>query len=245
MRRLEVLAVEGLPEVHPGDDVAELITSRANLQPGDVVVVAQKIVSKAEGRLRHLSEVTASEEAKRIATRLIAAPDPRVVQVVLDESVRVVRAERVLITETRHGFVCANGGVDHSNVPGDDVVSLLPHDPDASAEKLRARLAELMGTDVGVIVSDTFGRPWRVGISNVALGIAGTPSVIDLRGTVDDSGKDLHATVLAVADDLAAAAGLVMGKTNRTPVVIVRGVPPGQAGVGRDMIRPAAEDLFR
>jgi coenzyme F420-0:L-glutamate ligase / coenzyme F420-1:gamma-L-glutamate ligase len=245
VRRLEVLAVEGLPEVHPGDDIAELITSRANLQAGDVVVVAQKIVSKAEGRLRHLSEVTAGEEAKRIATRLIATPDPRVVQVVLDESVRVVRAERVLITETRHGFVCANGGVDHSNVPGDDVVSLLPYDPDASAERLRTRLAELMGTDVGVIVSDTFGRPWRVGISNVALGIAGTPSVIDLRGTVDDSGKDLHATVLAVADDLAAAAGLVMGKTNRTPVVIVRGVPPGQAGVGREMIRPAAEDLFR
>lgn len=245
MRRLEVLGVEGLPEVHPGDDLAELIVSHTKLQTGDVVVVAQKIVSKAEGRLRHLSDVIAGDEAKRIATRLIAAPDPRVVQVVLDESVRVVRSERVLITETRHGFVCANGGVDHSNVPGDDLVSLLPDDPDASAARLRGRLVDLIGTEVGVIVSDTFGRPWRVGISNVALGISGAPSVVDLRGTLDDSGKDLHATVLAVADDLAAAAGLVMGKTNRTPVVVVRGVDPGKPGVGREMIRPAAEDLFR
>jgi coenzyme F420-0:L-glutamate ligase/coenzyme F420-1:gamma-L-glutamate ligase len=158
----------------------------------------------------------------------------------------VVRSERVLITETRHGYVCANGGVDHSNVPGDDVVSLLPDDVDASARNLRARLVALCGAEVGVIISDTFGRPWRVGIVNVALGIAGTPSVVDLRGTADDAGKDLHATVLAVADDLAAAAGLVMGKTNRTPVVIVRGFQPGaESGSGRDMIRPPDEDLFR
>ena len=246
MRRLEVLAVEGLPEVHPGDDLAELIASHATLERGDVVVVAQKIVSKAEGRIRRLADVTAGEEAKRIASRLIAAPDPRVVQVILDESVRVVRSERVLITETRHGFVCANGGVDHSNVPGDDAVSLLPDDPDASAHNLRTRLAELSGLELGVIVSDTFGRPWRVGIQNVALGIAGAPSVIDLRGTTDDVGKDLQATVLAVADDLAAAAGLVMGKTNRTPVVVVRGFDSsGRPGSGHDMVRPAAEDLFR
>jgi coenzyme F420-0:L-glutamate ligase/coenzyme F420-1:gamma-L-glutamate ligase len=210
------------------------------------VVVAQKVVSKAEGRTRRLSDVTAGEEARQIALRLIAAPDPRVVQVVLDESVRVVRSERVLITETRHGFVCANGGVDHSNVPGDDVVSLLPDDPDASAEALRVRLSELSGARVGVIVSDTFGRPWRIGITNVALGVAGVPAVLDLRGTLDDVGKDLHATVLAVADDLASAAGLVMGKTNRTPVVIVRGLPAGgKHGVGRELIRPAHEDLFR
>jgi coenzyme F420-0:L-glutamate ligase/coenzyme F420-1:gamma-L-glutamate ligase len=245
VRRLEVLAVEGLPEVHPGDDLAELIAAHANLQSGDVVVVAQKIVSKAEGRLRRLSDVTASEEAKRIAQRLIAAPDPRVVQVVLDESVRVVRSERVLITETKHGFVCANGGVDHSNIPGDDVVSLLPDDPDASADKIRSGLVERLGIALGVIVSDTFGRPWRVGISNVALGISGAPSVVDLRGTLDDAGKDLHATVLAVADDVTAAAGLVMGKTNRVPVVVVRGVEAADAGVGRDLIRPPSEDLFR
>lgn len=246
MRSVEVLAVEGLPEVHPGDDLAQMITSRCQLADGDVVVVAQKIVSKAEGRIRHLRDVVASEEAKKIATRLIAAPDPRAVQVVLDESVRIVRDERVLITETKHGFVCANGGVDHSNVPGDDVVTLLPDDPDASARRLCDALVKITGRDVGVIVSDTFGRPWRVGIVNVALGLAGVRGVVDLRGTADDSGKDLHATVLAIADDVAAAAGLVMGKTNRTPVVIVRGLEGLRGeGSGRDMVRPAAEDLFR
>lgn len=246
MRRLEVLAVEGLPEVHPGDDLAQLIAAHAVLEGGDVVVVAQKVVSKAEGRIRHLADVIAGDEANRIAPQLIAAPDPRVVQVVLDESVRVLRAERVLITETKHGFVSANAGVDHSNVPGDDAVLLLPEDPDASARRLRDRLADLTGAKVGVIISDTFGRPWRVGIVNVALGIAGVPSVIDLRGTTDDVGKELRATVLAVADDLAAAAGLVMGKTRRTPVVIVRGFERGgRSGSGHDMIRPSGEDLFR
>lgn len=246
MRRLEVLAVEGLPEVHPGDDLAQLIASHASLEAGDVVVVAQKVVSKAEGKTRRLSDVVAGDEAKRIAPDLIAAPDPRFVQVVLDESARVVRSSRVLITETRHGFVSANGGVDHSNVPGDDAITLLPDDPDASARGLRGRLRELTGADVGVVISDTFGRPWRLGIVNVALGLAGVPAVRDLRGTVDDVGKDLHATVLAIADDLAAAAGLVMAKTNRTPVVLIRGFDGvGENGAGRDMVRPPAEDLFR
>ena len=246
MRRVEVLGIEGLPEVHPGDNLAQLIVDHSELADGDLVVVAQKVVSKAEGRIKRLSEVVASDEARNIAPRLIASPDPRVVQVILDESARVVRSERVLITETRHGFVCANGGVDHSNVPGDDVVTLLPVDPDASARSLRDALVELSGADVGVIISDTFGRPWRVGITNVALGIAGAPAVADLRGTRDDVGKDLQATVLAIADDVAAAAGLVMGKTNRTPVVIVRGYERGAGrGAGRDMIRPAGEDLFR
>ena len=246
MRHLEVLAVEGLPEVHPGDDLAQLIATNASIEDGDVVVVAQKVVSKTEGRMRKLSDVAATDEARRIAPNLIAGPDPRFVQVVLDESVRVVRSSRVLITETRHGFVSANGGVDHSNVPGEDVVTLLPVDPDASARALRERLRGLTGVDVGVIVSDTFGRPWRLGIVNIALGIAGVPAVRDLRGTVDDVGKDLHATVLAVADDLAAAAGLVMAKTNRTPVVIVRGFDGvGEEGAARDIVRPAGEDLFR
>jgi coenzyme F420-0:L-glutamate ligase/coenzyme F420-1:gamma-L-glutamate ligase len=212
---------------------------------GDVVVVAQKVVSKAEGRVRNLAEVTASEEAIRLAPHLVAAPDPRFVQVVLDESVRVLRTERVLITQTRHGYVCANSGVDHSNIPGSDVVTLLPVDPDASAERLRTRLREVTGADVGVIVSDTFGRPWRLGIVNVALGVAGMPAVIDFRGRIDDSGKELHATVVAVADEVAAAAGLVMGKTWRTPVVVVRGLELQGNGRGRDLIRPAAEDLFR
>jgi coenzyme F420-0:L-glutamate ligase/coenzyme F420-1:gamma-L-glutamate ligase len=243
--RFELIAVGGLPEVRPGDDLGELISSRSTLQAGDILVVAQKVVSKSEGRVLSLDTVTASDDAVRIASGLIADPDPRMVQVVLDESVRVLRSQRVLITETRHGFVCANGGVDHSNVPGDDQVTLLPVDPDASAERLRSRLRQLANIDVGVIVSDTFGRPWRLGIVNVALGIAGLPALLDLRGTLDDTGKPLHATVLAVADDLAAAAGLVMGKTGRAPAVIVRGFALQGGGSGRQLIRPAAEDLFR
>jgi coenzyme F420-0:L-glutamate ligase/coenzyme F420-1:gamma-L-glutamate ligase len=243
--RLELIAVEGLPEVRPGDDLGELISSRSRLETGDVIVVAQKVVSKSEGRLVNLRSVKASEEAVRIASRLVASPDPRMVQVVLDESVRVLRSERALITETRHGFVCANSGVDHSNVPGDDALTLLPEDPDASASRLRGRLRELAGVDVGVIVSDTFGRPWRLGIVNVALGVAGLPATMDLRGSLDDVGKPLQATVLAIADELAAAAGLVMGKTKRAPVVVIRGLALEGRGTGRDLIRPAAEDLFR
>jgi coenzyme F420-0:L-glutamate ligase/coenzyme F420-1:gamma-L-glutamate ligase len=243
--RIELIGVEGLPEVRPGDDLGELISSRSTLETGDILVVAQKVVSKSEGRLISLRTVKASAEAVRIASDLVADPDPRMVQVILDESVRVLRSSRVLITETRHGFVCANGGVDHSNVPGDDDLTLLPDDPDASATRLRSRLRELNGVDVGVIVSDTFGRPWRLGIVNVALGVAGLPASLDLRGSLDDAGKKLHATVLAIADDLAAAAGLVMGKTARTPAVIIRGLRLQGSGSGRDLIRPADEDLFR
>ena len=245
MKRIELLAVDGLPEVEPGADLADLIASRISLEAADIVVVAQKIVSKAEGRIRHLADVRASAEAISLVPRLIAQPDPRLVQVVLDESVRVLRSERTLITETRQGYVCANSGVDHSNVPGSDVVTLLPLDPDASAESLRNGLRARSGKSVGVIVSDTFGRPWRLGIVNVALGVAGLPALMDLRGRMDDAGKELRATVLAVADEVAAAAGLVMGKTRRTPVVVVRGLELEGQGRGRDLIRPAAEDLFR
>jgi coenzyme F420-0:L-glutamate ligase / coenzyme F420-1:gamma-L-glutamate ligase len=245
LTRLELIAVEGLPEVTPGSDLGTLISSRSELRNGDILVVAQKVVSKSEGRLVSLQTVTASDEAVRIASNLIAEPDPRTVQVALDESVRVLRSHRVLITETRQGFVCANSGVDHSNIPGDDVLTLLPKDPDGSAERLRASLRELADVEVGVIISDTFGRPWRLGIVNVALGVAGLPALVDLRGSVDDTGKPLHATVLAVADDIAAAAGLVMGKTARTPAVIVRGLQMQGSGRGRDLVRPAAEDLFR
>jgi coenzyme F420-0:L-glutamate ligase/coenzyme F420-1:gamma-L-glutamate ligase len=243
--RLELIGVEGLPEVRPGDDLGERIGSRAKFEPGDVLVVAQKVVSKSEGRIVSLQTVTASSEAVRIASDLVAGPDARMVQVILDESVRVLRSHRVLITETRHGFVCANGGVDHSNVPGADEVTLLPEDPDASANRLRNRLQELTGVDVSVVISDTFGRPWRLGIVNVALGVAGLPGLLDLRGSLDDVGKPLHATVLAIADDIAAAAGIVMGKTARTPAVIVRGLKLKGSGSGRDLVRPAAEDLFR
>jgi coenzyme F420-0:L-glutamate ligase / coenzyme F420-1:gamma-L-glutamate ligase len=244
VKPVELIGVEGLPEVRPGDDLGLLIAEHTNLQNGDVVVVAQKVVSKSEGRLVTLASVTASDEAQRIAPRLIAAPDPRMVQVILDESVRVLRSERVLITETHHGFVSANSGVDHSNV-GAGVLALLPVDPDASAQRIRERLVERTGAQVGVVVSDTFGRPWRLGIVNVALGVAGLPALIDLRGTTDDAGEPLHATVLAVADEIAASAGLVMGKTGRTPAVIVRGLALDGSGSGRDLIRPADEDLFR
>ena len=230
--------------MRPGDDLAALVSERATLRDGDVLVVAQKIVSKSEGRLREIESITASDEAKRIAPRLIAEPDPRMVQAVLDESVRVLRSDRVLITETRHGFVAANSGVDHSNV-GAGTLALLPVDPDASARRLREDLIERTGARVGVIVSDTFGRPWRLGIVNVALGVAGLPAVLDLRGTLDDAGQPLHATVLAVADEIAASAGLVMGKTGRTPVVIVRGLQLEGSGSGRDLVRPEGEDLFR
>jgi F420-0:gamma-glutamyl ligase len=242
---LELIGVDGLPEIGAGDDLAQLIGARIGLVAGDIVVIAQKVVSKAEGRTRNLADVTASDDAVRLAPDLIAQPDPRFVQVVLDESVRILRTQRVLITETRHGFVCANSGVDHSNIPGSDVVTLLPVDPDASAARLRERLREVSGATVGVIVSDTFGRPWRLGIVNVALGVAGMPALFDMRGRVDDAGKELHATVLAVADEVAAAAGLVMGKTRRTPVVVVRGLELEGNGSGRELIRPAAEDLFR
>jgi coenzyme F420-0:L-glutamate ligase/coenzyme F420-1:gamma-L-glutamate ligase len=241
---VEVLPVEGLPEVGAGDDLAPLIAARFEIRRGDIVVVAQKVVSKAEGRVVRLSQVTPGARAEELADRLDS--DPRLVQVILDESVRVVREERVLIVETRHGFVCANAGVDHSNVPGDDAVCLLPVDPDASARRIRERLAELAGVEVGVIVADTFGRAWRVGIANVALGVAGIPALIDLRGGHDDQGKELTATVIAVADELAAAAELVMGKTGRIPVVVIRGYhPTAPPGTGQDLIRPPDLDLFR
>lgn len=235
---MELLAVEGLPEIRPGNDLAALIAGAVHLRAGDVVVVAQKVVSKAEGRLRSLRDVTPSTRAEELARQL--GGDARMVQVVLDESVRIVRAERALIVETAHGFVCANAGVDHSNIEAADTVTLLPLDPDRSAAELSGRLG------AAVIVSDTFGRPWRLGIVNVALGVAGLPAVHDLRGTPDDFGRDLRATVVAVADELAAAAGLVMRKTARVPVVVVRGWRSEAApGTGRDLIRPPAEDLFR
>jgi coenzyme F420-0:L-glutamate ligase/coenzyme F420-1:gamma-L-glutamate ligase len=243
--RLEVQGVTGIPEVHPGDDVAALVAERTELRDGDVLVVAQKVVSKAEGRLRDLRTVEPSSRALDYATRLVE-DDPRVIQLILDESVRVVRDERVLIVETRHGFVCANAGIDHSNVEADETVVLLPEDPDASAARLRTRFRELLGRDVGVIVSDTFGRPWRMGIANVALGVAGVSAVIDHRGRPDDFGRTLSATVIAVADEMAAAAELVMGKTCRVPAVVLRGWTAEAApGSGQELVRPAELDLFR
>lgn len=244
MTALTLLPVEGIPEIGEGDDLGSLIAERAAIEDGDVLVVAQKVVSKSEGRVRQLGEVTPSEVAVTIAEG--TDRDPRMVQVVLDESVRIVRRERVLIVETHQGFVCANGGVDQSNVPGEDTVLLLPIDADRSAAIIRERVRELTGRQVAVIVSDTFGRPWRTGIVNVALGVAGLAPLADLRGSVDDQGRELHATIIAVADELASAAELVSGKTRRVPVVIVRGhVDEGPAGTGRELIRDAEHDLFR
>ena len=241
---MEILPVPGLPEIHAGDDLAALIAGAVQLREGDILVVAQKIVSKAEGRVRDLRDVRPGDRACELARRL--GGEPKLIQVVLDESARIVRAERVLIVETRHGFVCANAGVDHSNIEAPDTVTLLPEDPDGSAARLRRRLRELTGITPGVIVSDTFGRAWRLGIQNVAIGVAGLPAVDDLRGTADDFGRELRATVVAVADEVAAAAGLVMGKTARVGAAVVRGWRSGAAaGTGRDLLRPAAEDLFR
>ncbi len=242
---IELRPVAGLPEVEQGADIAELVVAAgAELQDGDIVAVAQKAVSKAEGRLRDLRQVQPSERAQELARGLRA--DPRHVQVVLDESVRLVRTDRVIISETRHGFICANAGVDRSNIPGGEIVSLLPVDPDASAEVIRARLREIAGVDVGVVITDTFGRPWRTGIANVAIGVAGMAPLIDYRGRPDDFGRTMHGTVVAVADELAAAAELAMGKTDRVPAVVIRGYRlAGRLGSGRELVRPPQEDLFR
>jgi coenzyme F420-0:L-glutamate ligase/coenzyme F420-1:gamma-L-glutamate ligase len=243
---IELRGVEGLPEIRPGDDLAALIVQVVSpLQSGDVVVIAQKVVSKSEGRLRDLADVVPTARAQEFAERLAA--DPRLVQVILDESTRVVRDDRVLIVETHQGFVCANAGVDRSNVAGEDAVCLLPLDCDASARALQERLSSLSGVHVGVVISDTFGRAWRMGLVNVALGVAGIPALLDYRGRPDDFGMPLTATVVAMADELAAAAELLMGKTRRVPVVVVHGLEmfEGDSGSGQELVRPPELDLFR
>ncbi len=247
--QLSLFVIPGLPEIRTGDDLAGLVAvaaRRANiaLEDGDILVFAQKVISKAEGRVVRLSTVQPSAQALALAKQL--SGDSRVVQVILNESRRIVRSERVLIVETHQGFVCANAGVDHSNVRGRDFVTLLPKYPDRSARRLAAALRKASRKRVGVIISDTFGRPWRLGLMNVALGAAGVPALVDLRGTRDRNRKMLRATVLAVADELAAAAGLLMGKSAGTPVVVIRGFRYRfvQDPASR-IIRPAAEDLFR
>ncbi|HVS88787.1 MAG TPA: coenzyme F420-0:L-glutamate ligase [Candidatus Acidoferrum sp.] len=247
---LNLFVIPGLPEIRKRDNVAKLIVEASRFagiafESGDVIVIAQKIVSKAEGRTVQLSTVKPSAEAISIAQSV--QNDPRFIEVVLRESRRIVRkGAHALIVETRHGFVCANAGVDRSNVPGDDTVTLLPRDPDGFARLLAAALRRRTGKRLAVIISDTFGRPWRLGLTNVAIGAAGVPVLLDLRGTLDRAGKPLHATILAVADELAAAAGLVMGKTAGTPVVVIRGYryrPVLEPAAS--IIRPASEDLFR
>lgn len=247
--RIELFAIPGMAEIRKGDDLASRIAKAAEkaelgLEDGDIVVVAQKIVSKAEGALVSLATVKPSKRAEALAAEL--KKDARAMEVALRESRRILRSERVLITETKHGFVCANAGVDHSNVPGEDRVTLLPRDPDGSAEKLAKELSRKTGKRIAVIVSDTFGRPWRLGLTNVAIGASGLPVLVDLRGTKDREGRPLTSTVLAVADELTAAAGLLMGKSAGTPAVIIRGYryePAKQKAA--EIIRPASEDLFR
>lgn len=243
MSELRVIPVTGIPEVEEGDDVAALVAAAAaELEDGDVVVVAQKAVSKAEGRVVALERVEPSERAVELA----AARDPRHTEVILRESARVVRSrEGFLICETRHGFVCGSAGVDASNAPAAGTLVLLPLDPDASAARIRARLAELTGRSVGVVVSDSFGRAWRQGTTDVAIGAAGLPVLLDLTGRTDAAGYELHATVIAVADEIAGAAELVMGKIDGIPAAIVRGLELRGEGRARDLVMPPERDLFR
>jgi coenzyme F420-0:L-glutamate ligase/coenzyme F420-1:gamma-L-glutamate ligase len=246
MSSLEILPVEGIPEIQPGDDLPELIGQAAeDLRAEDILVVTHKIVSKAEGRLVDLRAIEPSALAKGFAARY--ERDPRQIEVVFWESRRIVRMDRgLIIAETHHGFVCANAGVDVSNVPGDDMVCLLPVDPDTSAARLREALVARTSSDLAVIISDSFGRPWREGITNVAIGVAGMDPLADYRGQRDPHGYPLEASVLAVADELAAAAELVMGKTAGIPVAIVRGYPYERGpGACRDLLMPPERDLFR
>jgi len=247
--RYEVIGIEGIPEVRPGDDIARLLVEATARQStpfagGDLLVVGQKIVSKAEGRIVRLADVTPSPVALAMAAGL--GRDPRLVEIILRESRRVVRMDQgVLITETHHGWVCANAGVDQSNVDI-DCVALLPEDPDGAARALRDRIRTLTGADVCVIVADTFGRPWREGLTNVAIGVAGLAPLRSYLGERDPAGRPLQATILAVADELAAAAEPVMGKLDRIPAAIVRGAPlmPSEEG-SKPLLRDPARDLFR
>ena len=245
-----IIALQGMPEVRPGDDLAALILEAVERQglafeQGDVLVVTQKVVSKAEGRIVDLDSVEPGPFARQIAERW--EKDARVVEVVLGESERIVRMDHgVLICETKHGLICANAGVDGSNVERIGTVSLLPEDPDASAATLRRRIEKATSVAPAVIVTDTFGRPWREGHVNFAIGVAGMTPVLDYAGQTDPAGHELRVTQMAVADELAAAAELAHGKLDRVPVAIVRGYPyPPGLGTARDLLRDPEKDLFR
>lgn len=249
MKRVEIIGIEELGEVQPGDSVGSLLVaacarSRFKLFDNDIVVIAQKIVSKAEGRVLRLDEISPSAQAKALSREL--DKDASLVELILGESRRVIRkGGRALIVETHHGFVCANAGVDCSNV-GVGRAALLPQDPDLSAKKIRSEIQQGCGAAPAVIISDSFGRPWRVGTVDVAVGIAGMKAVKDERGSKDPYGYELKAAVAAVADEVAAAAELAMGKRDRVPVVIVRGYEiEKEEGSVKELLRPEAEDLFR
>jgi coenzyme F420-0:L-glutamate ligase/coenzyme F420-1:gamma-L-glutamate ligase len=246
---IQIFPLLGLPDADAGDDLGALIATAAKRQDarladGDILVVAQKIVSKAEGQVVRLDSVTPSERAYAWAKEW--DKDARLIELVLSESKSILRMERgIIIAETRHGFICANAGVDVSNTEGGTAV-LLPVDPDASATKIREAVRRHLGIAVAVIVSDTFGRAWREGLVNAALGVTGMEALRDERGQLDMNGRPMEATIVALADEIAAAAGLVMAKAARTPVAIVRGVSLGRKeGSGRDLLRPKERDLFR
>jgi coenzyme F420-0:L-glutamate ligase / coenzyme F420-1:gamma-L-glutamate ligase len=238
---LTISPVSGLPELREGDDLARMIVERAELEDGDVLVVAQKAISKIEGRIVRLDDVEPSTQARELA----GDGDPRRIEVVLREAKRIVRARgSLVIAETRHGFVCASAGVDASNTPEPGALVLLPVDPDDSAARLRTALRELTDRAVGVVVSDSFGRPWRQGTTDVAIGAAGLEVLRDLKGERDPSGYELRSTVIAIADEIAGAAELVMGKLDRAPVAIVRGLDVAGKGEARDLVLPADRNLF-
>jgi coenzyme F420-0:L-glutamate ligase/coenzyme F420-1:gamma-L-glutamate ligase len=249
MRSVEAIGVSGLPEIEEGAPLGELIAARVQIEAGDIVVIAQKVVSKAEGQLRRLSSVIPGAEARRLAA--VLGKEPALVELVLEESAEVLRAEGVLIVETRHGFVCANAGIDSSNVPDEDTVCLLPQDPDGSARTLRAEIAAALVEKpiIAVVIGDSFGRAWRLGQAEVAIGCAGLQPLDDWRGRDDANGRELEATLIAVADEAAAAADLVRGKDSGIPAVILRGLErfvtvedgPGAAALRR----PHDQDLFR
>ena len=237
-----VIPVEGLPELRAGDSLAALVAERAELEDGDVVVVAQKAVSKVEGRVVALAGVEPSDRARELAGE---EADPRRVQVILDEAAELVRVRPpLIIARTRHGYVCGSAGVDASNAPEPDTVVLLPVDPDASASRLRDELQERTGADVGVVVTDSFGRPWRAATTDVAIGAAGVEAVRDLVGERDPAGYELHATRIAIADEIAGAAQLVFGKLDRVPVAVVRGLDVRGDGRAADLVIPPETDLF-
>jgi len=246
---VSIYPVPGLPEIVNGAPLPELIVEGLDrigmsLEAGDVVVITQKVISKAEGRVVQLDKVHPSARAIEIGRRI--GFDPRHVEVILSESVRVVReAPRVLITETRHGFICANSGVDRSNTGGKEMVVLLPEHPDESARRLRVSFQELSDVSVGVVISDSFGRPWREGQVNVAIGAAGVVALRDYRGREDPDGYELQGTELAVVDEVASAAELVMGKLDRVPAALIRGAPLAGDGRVQTLLRDPATDLFR
>jgi coenzyme F420-0:L-glutamate ligase / coenzyme F420-1:gamma-L-glutamate ligase len=238
---LTIEPVQGLPELREGDDLARLIAESAELQDRDVLVVAQKAISKIEGRVVRLDDVEPSARARELA----GEGDARRIEVILGEAKRIVRSRgSLLITETRHGFICASSGVDASNAPAPGTLVLLPVDSDASADRLRARLRELTGRELGLLVSDSFGRPWRQGTTDVAIGAAGVEVLRDLKGALDPNGYELRSTVIAIADEIAGAAQLVMGKLDRTPVAIVRGLDVRGDGRARDLVMPKERNLF-